>query len=112
MSSLRARIHKEYKQSVKEQLKIPSLGIPAFLMDIYLELIDFDPSWANSMLRFRYSNRGASARVSGNMLRSLLATIRQIPLSRLITDLEENVKIRISYSLPKMELRSVFMDFI
>ena len=73
MSSPIARTHKEYQEFVKEQLKIRSLGIPAFFMDIYLELINFDLSRANSILKFPYSNIGAPARASDNMLRSLLA---------------------------------------
>ena len=73
MSSPRARAHKEYQEFVKEQLKIRSLSIPAFFMDIYLKLINFDLSRANSILKFRYSNIGAPARASDNMLRSLLA---------------------------------------
>jgi len=73
MSLPKVRTHKEYQEFVKEQLKVHALSIPAFFMDVYVKLINLDLSRVNSILKFRYSNRGAPARASDNMLRSLLA---------------------------------------
>jgi len=75
MSSPMARTHKDYQEFVKEQIEIRSLSIPAFFMGVYVKLINFDLSRVSSILKFRYSNRGAPARASDNMLRSLLAMV-------------------------------------
>ncbi|MEA1964687.1 MAG: transposase [Candidatus Aerophobetes bacterium] len=73
MSLPKVRAHKEYQEFVKEQLKAHSLGIPTFFMNVYAKLINLDLSRVNSILKFRYSNRGTPARAPDNMLRSLLA---------------------------------------
>ncbi len=65
-----ARTHKEYQEFVEEQLKIRSLGIPVFFMDVYTKLINLDLSRVNFILKFRYSKRGAQGRAPDDMLRS------------------------------------------
>jgi len=73
MSLPKVRTHKEYQEFVKEQLKTRSLGIPTFFMNVYAKLINLDLSRVNSIIKFRYSNRGTPARAPDNMLRSSLA---------------------------------------
>ena len=65
MSLPKVRTRKEYQEFVKEQLKARSLGIPTFFMNVYAKLINLDLSRVNSILKFRYSNRGTPARRGG-----------------------------------------------
>jgi len=62
----KGRTHKEYQEFVKEQLKARSLGIPTFFMNVYAKLINLELSRVNSILKFRYSNRGTPARAQDN----------------------------------------------
>jgi len=68
-----ARTHKKYQEFVEKELRDRGLSIPAFFTDVYKKLINLDLSKVNTILKFRYSKRGAPARASDNMFRSLLA---------------------------------------
>lgn len=67
-----ARIHKKYQEFIEKELRDRGLGIPAFFTDVHKKLINLDLSKVNTILKSRYSKRGAPARASDNMFRSLL----------------------------------------